>query len=149
MSEPIENTDTKLFRENESDYYSASCHMTKDRRLGINVGGTVIEASLKDWHLAASKLEQKDKEIAELKEDNIRLRNAQEIGGNMYGHKLNEVSALHKQVESLTERVEAAEEVIAKVKPHLTVYASGYFLDNNTEVVEIIEKYNSLKSKTK
>ena len=94
-------------------------------------------------------LEQKDKEIAELKEDNIRLRNAQEIGGNMYGHKLNEVSALHKQVESLTERVEAAEEVIAKVKPHLTVYASGYFLDNNTEVVEIIEKYNSLKSKTK
>lgn len=101
------------------------------------------------FHFFYSKLEQKDKEIAELKEDNLRLRNAQEVGGNMYGHKLNEVSALHKQIESLTERLEAAEEVIAKVKPHLTVYASGYFLDNNTEVVEIIEKYNSLKSKTK
>ena len=57
-----------------------------------------------DIHQLQEMVSQKNREISELKEDNLRLRNAQEVGGNMYGHKLNEVSVLHKQIESPTDR---------------------------------------------
>jgi hypothetical protein len=52
MSEniPMKNTDTELFYEIDGDYYSPSCHMTKDKKLGINVGGTVIVKPLQEWH---------------------------------------------------------------------------------------------------
>ena len=51
MDEPMENTDTHLFYEDEDDEgYSPSCHMTKDRKLGINARGHVWEMKLKKWH---------------------------------------------------------------------------------------------------
>ena len=46
------NTDMQLFAEVKGDYYSPSCHMTKDRKLGISVGGYVIVKSLREWHKA-------------------------------------------------------------------------------------------------
>ena len=54
---PVENTDTHLFYEDPKDEgYSPSCHMTKDRKLGIQVGGHVIQKPLRDWHEQAYQL---------------------------------------------------------------------------------------------
>jgi hypothetical protein len=48
------NTDRELFR--EGDYYSPSIHVTRDGKIGMNVGGHVIVKSINDWHaLAATK----------------------------------------------------------------------------------------------
>lgn len=44
------NTDTELWREIPDDYYAPSIHVTQDGRLGINVGGLVIVATLRQWH---------------------------------------------------------------------------------------------------
>ncbi len=54
----------------------------------------------------------KDKEIQSLTEDNLQLRNAAEIAANMYGNLLNQKSEVHKQVESLTEQLQKANEII-------------------------------------
>ncbi len=48
----VKNPDTPLFSEVDEDYYSPSCHMTKDRTLGINVGGAVIVKPLREWFQA-------------------------------------------------------------------------------------------------
>ncbi len=42
------NTDRELFR--ESDFYSPSVHVTKDGKIGMNVGGIVHVLSIQDWH---------------------------------------------------------------------------------------------------
>jgi hypothetical protein len=42
------NTDRELWRERDAD----SIHVTARGTIGINVGGEVIEMSLKDWHAA-------------------------------------------------------------------------------------------------
>lgn len=47
------NTDKELWRESE-DHYSPSIHVTKDGRIGINVGGLVIENKLRGWHEAVT-----------------------------------------------------------------------------------------------
>ncbi len=49
-----ENTDKELWREKEDDYYSPSIHVTKDGRIGINVGGFVHVKSARDWHKLAT-----------------------------------------------------------------------------------------------
>jgi hypothetical protein len=50
---PAMNTDRELWRESEGDYYSPSIHVTTRGGIGINVGGTVIVRSLRDWHRLA------------------------------------------------------------------------------------------------
>ncbi len=50
LSGPCENTDTELFSVSDEDYALASCFMTKDKLLGINVGGYVMVKSLRAWH---------------------------------------------------------------------------------------------------
>lgn len=48
--QPVENTDTHLFYEDEKDVgYSDSCHMTEGRQLGIQVGGLVVSMPLREW----------------------------------------------------------------------------------------------------
>lgn len=47
-----ENTDQELWRKDPDDYYSPSIHATKDGKIGINVGGKVIIASVEHWHKA-------------------------------------------------------------------------------------------------
>ncbi len=59
------NTDTPLFSEIEDDYYSPSCHMTKTRELGINVGGTVFVRSLREWFKAMNEPILSDNELNE------------------------------------------------------------------------------------
>jgi len=48
------NTDRELYR--EGDYYSPSIHVTESGGIGINVGGHVLVAQLKNWHDAGNKL---------------------------------------------------------------------------------------------
>ena len=45
-----ENTDTKLWSEPPKDYYSSSIHVTKNNKIGIDVGGNVFVKSLSEWH---------------------------------------------------------------------------------------------------
>ncbi len=52
---PVQNTDVEVFRETPGDYYSPSAHVTAERSLGINVGGTVHVMPLRDWHEAAAR----------------------------------------------------------------------------------------------
>jgi hypothetical protein len=60
------NTDKELFREVKGDFYSPSCHMTKDRALGINVGGYVCVKPLTQWFALLYKLEEATYKIQEL-----------------------------------------------------------------------------------
>lgn len=46
------NTDRELFREVPGDFYSPSLHVTESGKVGINVGGNVFVADLKQWHHA-------------------------------------------------------------------------------------------------
>ena len=61
--EAAKNTDTLLFSEVEDDYYSPSCHMTKGRALGINVGGTVVIKPLREWFKAIAQLKECREEL--------------------------------------------------------------------------------------
>ena len=61
-----QNTDTHLFSEIEDDYYSPSCRMTKERTLGINVGGKVIIRSLREWFKALDEPILSDSEFNEV-----------------------------------------------------------------------------------
>jgi len=45
-----QNTDIELWRESPDDYYSPSIHVTQERKIGINVGGHVIVADIRQWH---------------------------------------------------------------------------------------------------
>lgn len=52
--QPVENTDTELWRERPDDYYAHSIHVTNEGSIGINVGGYVIVQPLEDWHRQAT-----------------------------------------------------------------------------------------------
>lgn len=59
MSESRINTDTHLFFEDDEDMgYSPSCHMTVNKSLGIQVGGTVYVRDLRTWHSYSRVLEE-------------------------------------------------------------------------------------------
>ena len=45
-----DNTDKELWREKEDDFYSPSIHVTKDGKIGINIGGYVIVQDIRKWH---------------------------------------------------------------------------------------------------
>jgi hypothetical protein len=58
-TQAFENTDRELWREGDGDgdgmsYYEPSIHVTKQGRIGINVGGNVFVLSLREWHALAS-----------------------------------------------------------------------------------------------
>lgn len=46
---PEQNLDQHLFSEEEGNHFSPKCFMTKDRKLGIDVGGYVPVRSLSEW----------------------------------------------------------------------------------------------------
>ena len=50
-----QNTDRELYREGGNDY-SPSIHVTESGGIGINVGGHVLVASLRNWHDAGNKV---------------------------------------------------------------------------------------------
>ncbi len=57
---PAKNTDREIYREKDGDYFSPSIHVTENGGIGINVGGTVIVKSIKQWHeMAAENLQEK------------------------------------------------------------------------------------------
>jgi hypothetical protein len=47
---PIQNTDREIWNARDDHGYGPSIHVTKDGRVGINVGGTVIVRRVIDWH---------------------------------------------------------------------------------------------------
>lgn len=54
------NTDREIWRKGGGDgdgmsYYEPSIHVTKDEWIGINVGGTVFEKPVEEWHALAIK----------------------------------------------------------------------------------------------
>ena len=51
-----QNTDVEVWRETKDDYYSPSIHVTEFKGIGIDVGGHVIVAPIKDWHDAGNKI---------------------------------------------------------------------------------------------
>lgn len=58
MSNCAHNTDVELFRDGDGDgngmsYYEPSLYKTINGRIGINVGGTVFENTLTEWHALA------------------------------------------------------------------------------------------------
>lgn len=56
MSGVAANTDRELFREDTGDpagsYYEDSVFVSKEGFIGMNVGGRVMVARIKDWHAA-------------------------------------------------------------------------------------------------
>lgn len=50
------NTDRELWRERPGDSYSNSIHVTEHGGIGINVGGHVLVAPVKQWHDCGEKL---------------------------------------------------------------------------------------------
>lgn len=52
-NEPCQNTDIEIWRVVPGDFYSPSIHVTQEGGIGINVGGTVIVKSVRDWHALA------------------------------------------------------------------------------------------------
>ena len=50
------NTDRELWREIEDDHYSVSVHVTQDGKIGMNVGGSVIVKTVREWHDTTSHL---------------------------------------------------------------------------------------------
>ena len=51
----VENTDRELWRERD-DFYASSLHVTESGGIGVNVGGHVLVASVRQWHDAGNKL---------------------------------------------------------------------------------------------
>ena len=53
-----ENTDRELYREPSEiegmSYYSNSVHVTKDGKIGMNVGGLVVVMPIAEWHSLAT-----------------------------------------------------------------------------------------------
>lgn len=70
-NQPQNNTDTHLFSEVD---YAPSCHMTKERSLGINVGGNVYVMPLQDWHKLKSDNLELQKAIEGIKQKLISIR---------------------------------------------------------------------------
>lgn len=50
MTKAAQNADTELWRQTPGDYYSPSIHVTKDGKIGINVGGIVLVEDVEVWH---------------------------------------------------------------------------------------------------
>lgn len=46
------NTDKELWRQNPDDFLSPSIHVTKEGKIGIDVGGHVLVAPVEHWHKA-------------------------------------------------------------------------------------------------
>lgn len=57
---PTMNTDRELWRETPGDFYSPSLYASATGRIGINVGGHVIEKPLSGWHADACATPQAD-----------------------------------------------------------------------------------------
>lgn len=53
LHQQCKNTDREIWREIESDYYSASIHVTEQGHIGINVGGCVAVMPINEWHKLA------------------------------------------------------------------------------------------------
>ena len=51
----VVNTDRETWREKPGDYYSNSIHVTINGDIGINVGGYVLVAPIREWHKAGVK----------------------------------------------------------------------------------------------
>lgn len=66
--QPIGGPDRELWREKIGDFYSDSIHVTSSGDIGINCGGMVIVAPLKQWHLALNELSQLRQERDALRE---------------------------------------------------------------------------------
>lgn len=54
------NTDREIWRKGGGDgngmsHYEPSIHVTQDERIGINVGGMVVEKTVEEWHALAEK----------------------------------------------------------------------------------------------
>lgn len=47
------NTDKEIWREDDN-HYAPSIHITKDQLIGINMGGTVIQMPVREWHKLAT-----------------------------------------------------------------------------------------------
>jgi hypothetical protein len=123
MDKPVENTDTHLFYEDHSDEgYSPSCHMTKDRKLGIQVGGHVIVMPLRSWHHL-----QKEKE---------------ELERQMYSPNMSkalQIKKLQKENEELQNKIKVMEETCTQVAFDEAV--NEYNLEKeNEELRELLEK---------
>lgn len=53
---PVKNTDRELWRESDDrSQCSPTIHVTQDGHIGINVGGTVITRTIREWHDLAVK----------------------------------------------------------------------------------------------
>jgi len=65
MNKASINTDKEIWREIPDDYYSPSIHVTKDNRIGIHVGGYVVEKTAGEWFNSAQSETIKDKELIE------------------------------------------------------------------------------------
>ena len=50
MDEQKASNDRELWREVPGDYYSPRIHVTEGGGIGINVGGWVIVAPIREWH---------------------------------------------------------------------------------------------------
>lgn len=61
--DPMQNTDTELFREVKDDYYAPSVHVTRDGKIGMNVGGLVIVLPIREWHGLANPVPYTDDNI--------------------------------------------------------------------------------------
>lgn len=48
------NTNKEIWRKESGSYYGPSIFVTEDERIGINVGGRVIVASVYKWHKVMS-----------------------------------------------------------------------------------------------
>jgi hypothetical protein len=48
--QPKKNTDTEIWRETVGDYYAPSIYKTINNKIGVNVGGTCIEADVREIH---------------------------------------------------------------------------------------------------
>ena len=77
MNKASINTDKEIWREIPDDYYSPSIHVTKDNRIGINVGGYVVEKTAGEWFNSAQSETIKDKELIE---------KIAKLIGDAYGH---------------------------------------------------------------
>lgn len=57
MNSGYVNTDKEIWRKEENNYYSPSIHITKDKGVGINVGGKVFVKPIEEWHKLAQSQE--------------------------------------------------------------------------------------------
>jgi hypothetical protein len=50
VQQALVSTDRELWRETPDDAYSPSIHVTAAGGIGINVGGTVVVRTVREWH---------------------------------------------------------------------------------------------------